>query len=168
MNKTLNDQQRKLVEDNHNLIYSFLKSKNLSLDAVEDWYGTAAIGLCKAALCYDESRNARFSTLAYIIMENEVRQVMRSNRKNVQDCLYLDTELDTADRKDNFFQIFLQDALSKATEKLSERDKQIVEYITGSGAKQREVAVRFGLSRTYISKIYNDFLKSIKFYLYEK
>lgn len=168
MNKTLNDQQRKLVEDNHNLIYSFLKSKNLSLDAVEDWYGTAAIGLCKAALYYDENRNVKFSTLAYIIMENEVRQVMRNSRKNVQDCLYLDTELDTTDCKDDFFWIFLQDALNNATKKLGERDKQIIEYITGSGAKQREVAVRFGLSRTYISKIYNDFLKSIKSYLHEK
>ena len=41
MSQTLNNAQRKLVEDNHNLIYSFLNSRHLSLDAVEDWYGTA-------------------------------------------------------------------------------------------------------------------------------
>lgn len=75
MNKKMNDAQRKLAEDNHNLIYSFLSNHNLSLDAVEDWYGTAAIGLCKAALFFDESCETEFSALAYACMESEIRTI---------------------------------------------------------------------------------------------
>ncbi len=81
MSQMLSEEQQKLVEENHNLIYSFLKSRKLSLDAVEDWYGAAAIGLCKAAIAYDKKRKAKFTTFAYLAMETEVRQVMRRNRK---------------------------------------------------------------------------------------
>lgn len=36
-------EQQKLVEDNHNLIYLYLKNSNLPVD---DYYGIASIGLC--------------------------------------------------------------------------------------------------------------------------
>lgn len=71
----LNDMQKKMVEDNHNLIYSFLAKHNLS---VEEWYDVAAIGLCKAAQSYDGS--AKFNTLAYKVMFNEVCKVFRHKK----------------------------------------------------------------------------------------
>ena len=86
MNKTLNDQQRKLVEDNHNLIYYFLKGKNLSLDAVEDWYGLCAIGLCKAALIYDSTKGTQFTTLAWVCMQNSChKDRLKAYQKSLQD-----------------------------------------------------------------------------------
>lgn len=66
----LNDEQRKLVEDNHKLIYSFMQKKKLFSD---DWYSILAIGLCKAALNYNNELGNKFSTYAYATMENEVR-----------------------------------------------------------------------------------------------
>lgn len=74
MSKRLNDEQRKLVEDNHNLIYAFLNSNNLSID---EYYDLAAIGICKAALSYKEDVS-KFSTFAYKCMWN---QVMIEKRK---------------------------------------------------------------------------------------
>ena len=47
MSIQLNDEQRKLVADNHNLIYQYLIDNNLPQD---EYYDIAAIGLCKAAL----------------------------------------------------------------------------------------------------------------------
>ena len=42
----LNEQQRKLAEENHNLIYKFASIKHADL---EEFYGVFAIGLCYAA-----------------------------------------------------------------------------------------------------------------------
>lgn len=69
----LTETQRQLAGENHNLIYAFLHEKNLSID---DWYDTAAIGLCKAAGAYDPSRG-KFTTIAYRCMYHEVCKEMR-------------------------------------------------------------------------------------------
>lgn len=69
----LTPQQKKLVEDNHNLIYSLAYKKNINLD---EFYGDLAIGLCKAALAFDENRG-KFSTLAYTSMYNEYKIRLR-------------------------------------------------------------------------------------------
>lgn len=170
MSKVLNDAQRKLVEDNHNLIYSFLNSRHLSLDSVEDWYGTAAIGLCKAALTYDESRGAKFATLAYVCMDNEVRMVMRNNRK----CIVADYSLDyeygngegtmeladiIPDNRDFYYPIYLNDAIKIVTQKLSDRDKEILNLVIYSGKTNTEIAKMYNLSQQTVSRIYCRFIK---------
>ena len=43
---------QRLVENNHNLIYKFLRNHNLE----DDWYDVAAIGLCKAANNYNSDK----------------------------------------------------------------------------------------------------------------
>lgn len=175
MSKVLNDAQRKLVEDNHNLIYSFLNSRHLSLDSVEDWYGTAAIGLCKAALTFDESRGAKFTTLAYICMDNEVRMVLRTRRKNVNAIVSLDDELSTADggcyladvipdNRDFYYPIYLNDAVEIATRKLSDRDKKFIDLIINHGMTNTEIAKQFGVSQPTVSRVYCKFIKSVRDY----
>lgn len=69
----LNYEQQQLAEQNHNLIYSFAKSRKLDL---EEYYDVLAIGLCKAALVYDKNK-ATFSTLAYKCMSNEYNKIIR-------------------------------------------------------------------------------------------
>lgn len=94
----LNNEQRKLVEDNHNLIYSFLHKQALS---VGGWYDICAIGLCKAALHYKGTTN--FSTFAYICMLNVVRKEMRKNtlQKSFPDAetISLSTEISSKSEK---------------------------------------------------------------------
>lgn len=174
MSQTLNDAQRKLVEDNHNLIYSFLNSHNLSLDAVEDWYGTAAIGLCKAAMIYDEKKGYKFATLAYIVMDNEVKKEMRNSRKCVSNTLSLDAPVDGADgvtyadiipdSKDFMYSIYLNDAIDIALRGLSDRDKTIITMIVDYGMKHKEVATRLGMSRSGVSMIYEEFIGKLRAY----
>lgn len=177
MNKTLNDEQRKLVEDNHNLIYSFLNSRHLSLDAIEDWYGTAAIGLCKAALIYDESKGCKFTTLAYIIMDNEVKQVMRSNKKCVSAKVSIDSPISSADgccladiipdTRDFMYSIYLNDAIAIATRGLSERDLKILHLIVEKGYSQKRISSEFKISQPQVSRIYKAFCDKIKQYFEE-
>ena len=48
----MDEHQKSLVTENHNLIYSFLKKYNLDVD---EYYDLAAIGLCNACINYDAS-----------------------------------------------------------------------------------------------------------------
>ncbi len=174
MSKVLNDAQRKLVEDNHDLIYSFLNSRHLSLDSVEDWYGTAAIGLCKAALTYDESRGAKFATLAYICMDNEVRMVLRNSCKSAQAIVSLDDDISTTDgccladvipdNRDFYYPIYLNDAVEIATRKLNDRDKMFIDLIINHGMTNTEIAKQFGVSQPTVSRVYHKFIESIRNY----
>lgn len=175
MNRALNDAQRKLVEENHNLIYSYLNSRNLSLDAIEDWYGTAAIGLCKAALIFDESRGAKFTTLAYICMDNEVKQILRKSKKNIKTIISLDDAIDDTDgssclgdiipdNRDFYYPIYLNDAISIASQKLNERDLMIIDLIVSQGLTHQTIAKRLNISQPSVSRVYNKFLNKIREY----
>lgn len=64
----LTEEQRKLVEENHNLIYGFLRKYKLDID---EYYDIAAFGLCKAAIKYDSSRGI-FSSFAYECIKSEI------------------------------------------------------------------------------------------------
>ena len=66
----LDEQQKKLVEENHNLIYYALGKYRLNQ---EEYYDILAIGLCKAAIAFDSERS-KFSTFAMNIMYNEFLQ----------------------------------------------------------------------------------------------
>lgn len=173
--RELNEMQQRLVEENHNLIYSFLNSRSLSLDAIEDWYGTAAIGLCKAALIFDESRGVKFSTLAYFIMDNEVKRVKRAGRKEVLALCSLDEEVNNEteitlgetveDKEDCFFRIEVADTIRSVLNTMSPRDREIVLSLTREGATQRSVSKQYGLSQPTVSRIYKNYLESVRGYL---
>lgn len=74
MSFILTDQQRDLITDNHKLIYAFLQSHKLNLD---EYYGVAALGLCKAAHSYKPDRGATFATYAYRVMLHEYYMTLR-------------------------------------------------------------------------------------------
>ena len=69
----LNEKQKNLVEENYNLIYKYAKDHKLD---IEEFSGLLSIGLCKAALNYDEDKT-KFSTFAFRCMGNEVGNYLR-------------------------------------------------------------------------------------------
>lgn len=70
----LTEEQRLLVENNHNLIYYYANRNRLDL---EEYYDVLAIGLCKAAKYYNESSGYAFTTYAMKALKNEHLQHMR-------------------------------------------------------------------------------------------
>ena len=64
----LTDEQRSIVENNHNLIYKFARIYGISID---EFYDLLAIGLCNAARIYNPSRGVKFSVLAFQCMRSE-------------------------------------------------------------------------------------------------
>lgn len=90
--KPLTEEQKRLAEDNHNLIYGFLRRRNYS---IEEWYGVAAIGLCKAAAVFDPAKGYAFSTIAYVCMKRAiygVKRDMRSQKRDGGAVISLDAE----------------------------------------------------------------------------
>lgn len=76
-------EQEQLVTDNHNLIYFFLNKwgKILEYSDMTDYYDICAIGLCKAAITYDSSKDVKFATYAGVCIENEIKLELRNKKK---------------------------------------------------------------------------------------
>jgi RNA polymerase sigma factor (sigma-70 family) len=93
----LNEKQKNLVEENYKLIYKYAKEHKLDL---EEFSGLLSIGLCKAALNYDEDKT-KFSTFAFKCMGNEVGNYLR--KINAAKYLRHDTvySMEVLDEEDN-------------------------------------------------------------------
>lgn len=76
---TLTKEQQKLVEDNHNLIYTFLYKSKLDY---EQWYDVAAIAMCNAAIKYDGS--TKFSTFFFTCATNTVRHCIKAANQKMR------------------------------------------------------------------------------------
>ncbi len=172
--KQLNQTQQKLVEDNHNLIYSFMNKHKLSLNAVEDWYGACAEGLCKAAMIYNPDRNVKFNTLAYVCMNNEIKKVLRKTSKE-ELCLSLDYNISEniklmdciRSTRDELGEVEFYEIFNKHYNKLNDRNKQIIDDCIHKDGNFEEIGKPYGIGRTSISNIYNKFLNNVYSDLYE-
>ena len=85
MEMDLTIDQSKLVTENHNLIYGILKEYVLlhKEDDISDWYGIAAEGLVSAATTYNKEVS-NFSTHAYKVMSNRLKNEMKANSRQKQ------------------------------------------------------------------------------------
>lgn len=86
-------EEKKMVEDNHNLIYWFCKKNKLNED---DWYDIMAIALIKAAKSY-KTNKTKFSTYATTIMHNEMVRELEYRERHWLDTLSLDHEYEGQD-----------------------------------------------------------------------
>lgn len=160
----LTPEQQKLVEDNHNLIYSFLNSHRLSID---DYYDVAAIGLCKAAYHFDPAKGIAFSTYAYKLIQNEILREMRKNNNishggNVPDVSLQEPTTqddDTLTLGDmipanygNPEDALAVDSIHNAIDKLDPKHREIMKLFI-SGYKQGEIANIVGTSQANVSRI---------------
>ncbi len=171
--KQLNQTQQKLVEDNHNLIYSFMNKNHLSENAIEDWYGACAVALCKAALAYNPDKNLKFSTLAYVCMNNEMKKVLEKMSEEEQ-CLSLDYNISEniklldciRSNKDELGEIEIYEVLNRHYGKLSDRNKQIIDDCIHKNSNLGDIGKTYGIAKSTVSVIYNKFLNNIYSDLY--
>jgi len=158
-------EQKKLVEDNHNLIYSFLRKVNLD---IEDYYDLAAIGLCKAAKGYNPDKGLAFSTFAYRCMRNQVGQEFRKEnmqkRSGDKEILYYDKVIENEDGSTAAFrdlmpaqtnveeEVVTSCTLRDALEHLDNRSRRIF-YLLSQGYTQCEIAAELGISQPSVGRI---------------
>lgn len=135
--------------------------------SIEDYYGLAAIGLCKAGITYQKGTIA-FSTYAYKCMFNEIMMDKRKEKSTKRiphhQIVYYEAELETCDGDTASFLNFIPSnedvenySLSKImfdeySKKLNDRDKQIF-LLFSEGYKQREICKMVGCSQPQVSRI---------------
>lgn len=153
----LNTEQQKLVEENHNLIYSYAKQYNLDL---EEWYGVLALSLCYAAYKFDEN-TAKFSTFYYVVANSRVGCVIRDRKamKRVPDgiCISIeeplnDSDLTLADTiKDNQSSVYNKLEIREVFDNLENLDKRII-LMRLCGMTQKKISSSLGISQSTISR----------------
>lgn len=171
-----------LIERNLRLVvYIARKFENTGI-YVEDLISIGTIGLIKAINTFNPQKNIKLATYASRCIENEILMYLRKNQNrrtevsideplNVDwdgnelllsdilgvesDVIYRDIE-DEVDRK----------LLSLAMEKLSAREKEIMQLRFGIGGgsekTQKEVADILGISQSYISRLEKRIISRLK------
>ena len=167
----MTEQQKHLAETNHNLIYSFLQKYHLEFD---EWYDMAAIGLCKAAITFNEDISC-FSTYAYRCM---FTAVFHENRRETQArtvpqhlILYYQTEFDVGHDGDVFDfletmpssddvegEVVAKLMYEEFSSELKPRDKAIFQ-MASEGYKQNEISKVVGCSQPQVSRVKKKLVK---------
>lgn len=152
-----------LISENHNLIYSFIRKYGLT----EDWYGVCAIGLCKAAKLFDESRGIKFSTLAYRVMYLEMMHELRDHvykgvkAESLEDVLhgYDDVEIGSklACSCDLISDAETIAYIDWVIEHAAEKDLMILQYAL-DGITQSKIGKLLGISQANVNRRLKNFL----------
>lgn len=169
----LTDEHRKLVEDNHNLIYKVLYDKHLDID---EWYGVAALALCKAAMLFDPDKKIQFSTYACAAIWNNICNqyaLSIADRQIPKDKIYsLDCEYGTGEEaytiKDYYADdysfeddILTRERFAKGLNRFKNpRDRSIV-VMASEGYTYEKIGHAYGISRERVRQI----IKRYAFYI---
>jgi RNA polymerase sigma factor (sigma-70 family) len=139
----LNEQQKQLVEENHNLIYGFAHRHNINLN---EYYDVLAISLCKAGESFDDKKG-KFSTYAYTIMWRDYLNEMEAKFTQKRNGLECEFTEETTQSKNNDL-----DTDILILDYLNEREKKVL-LLRGKGYTIEEVGRILGIHKSYVSKI---------------
>lgn len=154
----LTPEQVKLAEDNHNLIWAFLRKYQLD---PEEYYDIAAIGYCKAIARFDGSRGSKLSSFSFLVMYHEYLMHLRVFKGKPMITSYDEefgfgevkmpmSEL-IADPKNYQSEIYADDLLRDAFSILNEKEiKYLKLHLLGT--KQRVIANLMGVKQSHVSR----------------
>lgn len=161
----LTEEQKKLIEDNHGLIYSYIHNHNLN---VNEWYGFFAESFCISAMRFDKNKGVSLSTYVYGLFDKKLAQFYRdkyTKKRIIPDdkLLYGDFEYDNGKNKTTFFdtiedkhcvetEVLNRSEIMRYAASLKERDRTIFFMMCG-GYQQQAIAEKTGVTQSYISRI---------------
>ena len=171
-----------LVERNLRLVSHVMKKYYSQSADQEDLISIGTIGLIKGITTFDTSKGARLATYAARCVENEILMHFRSLRKSAQDVSlsdYIETGADGAPLElmdvicedcDLLEQVSDREAVFRLRQAmgrcLTEQERTVVILRYGLGGRaplrQRQVAERLGISRSYISRIEKRALQKLR------
>lgn len=167
------DARKKLIEHNLRLVAHVAKKYFGNGCDQDDLISIGTIGLIKAVSSFNASKGIRLATYAARCIDNEILMYFRGAKKSAQD-VYISDPIDT-DKDGNT--LTLIDVLTDETNIVEELDTKLkleklkgylkdtlqprelhiidLRYGLTSGEEltQREVAVKLGISRSYVSRI---------------
>lgn len=178
------DKKAKDILINHNLrLVAHIVKKYSGAGEADDLLSVGSIGLIKAINSFEYEKGTQLSTYAARCIENEILMLLRVSKKHknivsLQESIgdesgegdvelmnvipSMDEDLFTV-VEDN---IFSEKILSVVNKRLPKREAEIIKMRYGlenqKPLTQREVAVKLGISRSYISRLETKALDTIK------
>ena len=141
----------------------------------EDLYQVACIGLLKAIKSYDTSKNIKFNSYMYNVVKNEILMTLRNNNtmknsnmeeisteaQTTDDLTVMDTLKSDINIEDEYLVKEEYRELYELIDKYYSKNemKRNVMYALLREEKQMDVAEKYGISRAYVNKIYQEFVK---------
>ena len=177
--------REKLILHNLRLVAHIVKKYYTACDSQDDLISIGTIGLIKAIDSFSVENGTRFATYAGKCLQNEILMYFRSQKKlqnevSINETIDVDkdgnplTYIDIISSDDTIVDDLFVKMSSKRVKKiieneLDERERRIIVLRYGlSGEKaltQREVAVKLGISRSYVSRIEKNALEKISEHL---
>ena len=171
-----------LVERNLRLVAHVMKKYYSQSADQEDLISIGTIGLIKGVTTFDGSKGARLATYAARCVENEILMYFRAQRKSAQDVSlsdYIESGSDGAPLElmdvvqENFDLLETVSDREAATHVrravetgLTEQERQVITLRYGLNGemplRQREVAQKTGISRSYVSRIEKRALQKLR------
>ena len=171
-----------LIERNLRLVAHIMKKYYAQKADQEDLISIGTIGLIKGVTTFDPSKGARLATYAARCVENEILMYFRGQKKSGQDVSlsdYIETGADGAPLE--LMDVVSQDEdlleqvstrqmtrqVCKAIDTvLTQQERTVILLRYGLGGhqacRQREVAQKIGLSRSYVSRIEKKALQKLR------
>jgi len=178
------DKKAKDILINHNLrLVAHIVKKYSGAGEADDLLSVGSIGLIKAINSFEYEKGTQLSTYAARCIENEILMLLRVNKKHKNIVSLQETIGDESGEGDvelmnvipsmdeDLFtvvedNIFSQKILAIVNNKLPTREAEIIKMRYGLENQrpltQREVAVKLGISRSYISRLETKALDTIK------
>lgn len=164
--KCLTKEQQKIVEDNINLAYNFAHKYGVLKYNYnfEEAVSISFLGLVKAVLAWDENKG-KLSTLAYTVMHNEFKILLRKDKYNTYSFISLQAPVsnekedisieDIIPEKENILSLVETNSMVEyAYNKLSENGKKVVTYyLNHPEISQTKLAKILNISQPQVSRI---------------
>ena len=171
-----------LIERNLRLVAHIMKKYYAMESDQEDLISIGTIGLIKGITTFDASKGARLATYAARCVENEILMHFRSQKKSAQDVSlsdFIETGADGAplermdvvsDDCDLLEQVATRESVRQlrraVDDVLTEQEKEVVTLRYGLDGspplRQREVAEKTGISRSYVSRVEKRALEKLR------
>lgn len=172
-----------LIMRNLRLVAYIARKYNAGDRDMDDLISIGTIGLIKGIDSFDDSKNIRLATYAARCIENELLMMMRSDKKSSKDMYLYDSigsdkegneinlldiieyeDEDIVERITMDSYIEKLDVVMKKT--LTDREYDIIRLrygLDGDNEKtQREIADKYGISRSYVSRIEKTALNKLR------
>ena len=171
-----------LIERNLRLVAHIMKKYYAITSDQEDLISIGTIGLIKGISTFDAGKGARLATYAARCVENEILMHFRSQKKSAQDVSLSDlietgtdgaalSLMDVVSDDDDLLETVsnrqaLQTLRRAVKENLTDQEQQVIDLryglTLGTPLRQREVADKTGISRSYVSRIEKRALEKLR------
>ena len=174
--------RQRLILHNLRLVSHIVRKYYATASNQEDLISIGTIGLCKAVDSFKIDNGTRFATYAAKCIQNEILMHFRSQKKrsgevSMNETIDVDrdgnplTYTDVISREENLPEEVMRSveaerAMTLVHTRLEPRERQVITLRFGlDGAPaltQREIAVKLGISRSYVSRIEKAALDKLK------